>query len=363
MTSRRVYLNGRFCGQRLTGVQRYARETLLALDALLSDGQARAYRVELLLPRGTPRPALRSIECREVGPLSGHAWEQLVLPWTARDGLLWSFVPTGPVFARRQAVTIHDASPRAVPLAFQRRFRLFYGALLPLLAQTSEQVMTVSEFSRAEIAHYYGASAAKMQVTGEGWQHVTRVASEPEILQRHGLVPGRYVLAVSSMTAHKNFAVIARAIRYLSAKDYRIVLVGDHNARVFGPTQALDPARVTHVGYVTDGALRALYEHAGVFVYPSVYEGFGLPPLEAMAFGCPVITTNVASMPQVCGSGALYFAPHDERALASLIEQLMTDPQARAELVARARVELARHSWEATARIHLAAIEASLQRT
>jgi glycosyltransferase involved in cell wall biosynthesis len=359
----KVYLNGRFLGQRLTGVQRYARETLLALDNLLaSQPEGRRWSLDVLAPAGTQFPKLRAIGVQHVGPLQGHPWEQLSLPWAARDGLLWSFVPTGPVVAAAQSVTIHDATPRAVPYSFSWRFRTLYGLLLPHLARSAVQVMTVSEFSRGEVGRYYGADAKSLIVSGEGWQHAMRIAPDPSILEKHGLERGRYVLAVSSVTPHKNFAVLARAIGRLASSGTRMVIAGEINQRIFG---AIDPESlrsVTHVGYVTDSELRTLYEHAGVFVYPSLYEGFGLPPLEAMAFGCPVITADVASMPEVCGDGALYFAPHDDEMLASQIRRLMTDGEEREHLIRRANEQLSRHSWESSARKHLGAIELTLSR-
>lgn len=360
MASNKVYFNGRFLRQRETGVQRYAREILRELDALIESGApGLASSFCLLAPEQTELPRLRAIETRTVGPFSGHLWEQVTLPWAARDGLLWGFGPTGPLIHKRQAVTMHDANVRVVPQAYSWKFRAYYELTMPLLARRS-QVMTVSEFSRAEIARHFGAEFDSMRVSGEGWEHASRVESDCSILAEHGLKPGRYVLAVSSVTPHKNFAVIERAIACLAADNYRVAIAGEVNPRVFGSLPAKSLDSISMVGYVTNGALRALYENAGVFVYPSLYEGFGLPPLEAMACGCPVIASNAASIPEVCGDAALYFNPHNDHELAKLIQRVMSDEHARATMVAKGRAQLSKHSWEAAARAHFDAIESTL---
>jgi glycosyltransferase involved in cell wall biosynthesis len=358
-----VYINGRFAAQRQTGVQRYANETLRALDGLLSESSP-GFSTCLLVPPGTEHPQLRSIEVREVGPLHGHLWEQLTLPWASRGGLLWSFTPTGPLSVTNQAVTIHDVTTLVMPHSYSWKFRAWYGVALPTLARRSRKVLAVSEFSRQEIGRCLHTDVSDVRVTGEGWQHVMRVASDPSIISEHQLTPGRYVLAVSSVTAHKNFAVVERALARL-AGDYSVVIAGETQHAVFSSTRKASLDAVKLVGFVSDGALRALYENAGLFVFPSLYEGFGLPPLEAMAFGCPVLASRAASMPEVCGDGALYFEPHDDAQLATLIQRVMSNEDERRELVARGKARLAEHDWRRSARVHLAAMQEALgmQRT
>jgi glycosyltransferase involved in cell wall biosynthesis len=357
----KIYLNGRFLRQRQTGVQRYARETVLALDALLAESRdLDNLDLCLLAPKGEPLPRFARIRTREVGPFQGHVWEQLTLPLASRDGLLWSFAATGPLLRRHQTVTVHDASIRAVPDAFSWKFRVLYGAAIPLLTRNSPQVMTVSEFSRKEVARHFGVNPDALKVSGEGWEHTSRISADQRILMTHGLKPRRYVLAVSSVTPHKNFAVVGRALARLAAEDYRVVIAGEVNARVFGEVSPASMQSVEFVGYVSDAELKALYENAGVFVYPSLYEGFGLPPLEAMACGCPVLASRAASMPEVCGDAALYFEPHDDAALARLIERVMTNDEERSALAARGLAQLEQHSWAGAAKAHMAAMQQAL---
>jgi glycosyltransferase involved in cell wall biosynthesis len=359
--TKQVFINGKFLAQRLTGVQRYALETLLAMDGLIADGQVTTdFELTLLAPEGTVAPKLRAIGFRHVGPFSGHLWEQLTLARASRGALLWSFSALAPLLKQRQAVTIHDAAVRMVPQAYGLAFRALYELMLPVLARRSAQVMTVSEFSRGEIARCFGADARETRVTGEGWQHATRLQADTSILTTHGLAPRSYVFAASSVTPHKNFAVVARAIEALGDRGLQLVVAGESGHKRFGSVDMSGMRSVKFVGYVSDEQLRALYEQAAVFVFPSLYEGFGLPPLEAMAFGCPVIASSAASIPEVCGDAAAYFEPHDDAQLAGHIERLLSDPSERDRLVARGRERLAHHSWTACAREHLSAMAHTL---
>lgn len=350
-----IYLNGRFLAQRTTGVQRYALETLRALDELFDEPAHRNdIVVTLLVPPGAEPPPLRNIATRTIGQGSGQLWEQLWLPLYARDGILLSFAATGPLVLRRQVVTLHDASVYAVPNAFSWKFRAWYKLLMPWMAHRNPQTMTVSEFSRNELARYLRVKKERLHVSGEGWEHATRTPSDPDVLQQHGLQDRGYVLAVSSLSPHKNFEVVARAIADLPPGSIQVVVAGGMNERVFGNATPSTLHNLKRVGYVTDAQLRALYEHAAAFVYPSTYEGFGLPPLEAMALDCPVIAARAASMPEVCGDAALYFPPHDSAKLKELMLALLQNADLRETQIRKGRALLQQHSWRGAACEHLA---------
>jgi glycosyltransferase involved in cell wall biosynthesis len=354
-----IFINGRFLTQQVTGVQRFARETLHALDLLLAARASSPFEFVLLAPRGAAAPVLRRIRFQCVGPFSGHVWEQITLPRASRGGFLLNFGPTGPLVKRRQIVTIHDASVHVVPHAFSRAFRTWYKLTLPILAQRSAGVMTVSDFSRSEVIRYFGARAQAVCVSGEGWQHVLRAAPNPDVLHAHGLRPQEYVLAVSSVAPHKNFGVVARALSHLTDCHLKVAVVGATNARIFGYRGRAELKHLEFLGYVDDSSLRALYENAAAFIHPSLYEGFGIPPLEAMALGCPVIASNAASIPEVCGPGAWYFDPEDEADLARQIRRILSRPDEREKLRQLARRQLQKHSWEACARVFLDQLESA----
>src|SRR5690348_2390608 len=287
-TGGRVYLNGRFLLQAVTGVQRYAAEIAAALDRLLAESRP-GRPVVMLSPRGSPGapPSYRLIRHRAFGRLQGHLWEQLELPAAARDGFLVSLGNTGPVLQRRQLIVMHDANVYAHPEVYSRAFRSWYKALQRAYAHSRIALATVSEFSKGEIAHYLGLDAGRIfGPTLEGSDHMRRVEPDRAILARHRLVPRRYVLTVGSLAAHKNLAALAVTAAELDRRGLILAVVGSGNPAVFGADAAGAPGSARFLGRVSDGELRALYEEAACFVFPSRHEGFGIPPLEAMACNC-----------------------------------------------------------------------------
>lgn len=354
---RDVYINGRFLTQRVTGIQRYARETLSELDQLLGASPPAGWRFTLVTPRHTESPALRHIACREVGALSGHAWEQLELPRYTRDGLLLSFCSTGPLLKKRQIITVHDASVYRVPEAFSFRFRAWYQLMIRWVVARAPRTLAVSEFAAAEIVRFFGGERGRISVTTEGWQHLSRHVSDDSVLAEHGLVPGRYVLAVSSPTPNKNFGLVLRAAAELAADGLQFAIAGAADPRVFAAAEALPHASVKRLGYVSDAQLKALYEHALCFVFPSKYEGFGIPPLEAMSCGCPVLAADIGAVREVCGDAVTYFDPEDHRTLARELRALARAADDRARLQQRGLQRAQAFSWRASAERNLTAVQ------
>jgi glycosyltransferase involved in cell wall biosynthesis len=361
----KVALNGRFLFQRVTGVQRHARELVRALDSLLDGDPEARRRLELSLfvpPGGELELQLSRIKVRRVGQLLGQPWEQLELPVYTRGQLLVNLANTAPAFLRQQLVTIHDASVFAVPEAYSRPFRRWYQWLLPRLARRARQVLTDSEFSRSELVRWLGVAAAKVRVVPCGHEHILRTTPDPSVLPRHGLGARPYVLAVSSLSRHKNLEAVAEAVRLLEPARWDYVLAGPSNPRVFGASAVDAPGRVVHLGYVSDGELRALYERAACLVYPSRYEGFGIPPLEAMACGCPVIASRTTALPEVCGDAALYVDPDDPRQLAAAIRRVLCEDGMGDDLRRRGQQRAERWTWSRSAAETLAAVREAMAR-
>ena len=349
----RVFINGRFLAQRITGVQRTALETVRALDRMASTGDPALDGLDIvvLAPRSAHTASgLTRIPVHHVGASSGHAWEQIELPWHARSGILISLANGAPVVHRRQSVTIHDASVFAVPESYSMAYGMWYRRLLPALGRVAWRIVTDSEFSRDELARYAGMSRARMRVVPLGAEHILAVPCDVGILTHHQLGRRPFVLAVSSNSRHKNIQALCQATRLLDPHAFDLVVAGSSNARVFDAVGLPWPSHVKHLGYVTDGQLRALYSHAGVFVYPSLYEGFGLPPLEAMACDCPVVVSRAASLPEVCGDAAVYCDPHDPGDIARGIESVMQDDSLRRNLKARGAARAREFTWDRSAR-------------
>jgi glycosyltransferase involved in cell wall biosynthesis len=353
----KLILNGRFLSQRVTGVQRHARELVRALDRRLEHDTLAGMDVSLLIPPdATLDLDLARIVTRRVGKLRGPLWEQVELPWFSRGQLLLNLANTGPAWAGRQVVTIHDASVFAVPAAYSPAFRHYYRALQPHLAKRAERVLTDSEFSRAELSRWMGVPDRKIRVVPCGHEHILTVPADPSILARHRLGGRPYILAVGSLSRHKNLETVFAAFRLLRGHAWDFVLAGPVNRRVFGSVAEGPPIQIVQVGYVSDAELRALYQSASCLVYPSRYEGFGLPPLEAMACGCPVIVSRCASLPEVCGDAALYVDPDDPQGLAGTIPWILCE-EGRSEEMRRRGRERAKHwTWDRAAEQLLGAI-------
>jgi glycosyltransferase involved in cell wall biosynthesis len=251
---------------------------------------------------------------------------------------------------RAQLVTLHDAGAFATPGSYSFLFRTWYRISFRVLAHRAAAITTVSAFSKAELARYCCPPGREIHVVSEGGDHVHHVEPDQSVLRTHGLRPQAYVLAVGSMSRHKNFAVVDAAMQLLPASGFDFAVAGDANAAVFGSDGAPRVVGFKRLGYVPDAELRALYESAGCFVFPSLYEGFGLPPLEAMACGCPVIASSAGSIREVCGDAALYFDPQDPASLAVQIGRVMNDPGLREELRERGKRQAARFTWARAAR-------------
>lgn len=357
---RRLVYNGRFLAQPPTGVQRFGLETLRALDRLIGRDPrlVEGTTWQLALPHDArDPPLLEHFEIRVLPMLRGHAWEQLTLAAFARGAYLFNPGYSGPWFQREQWITVHDAGTRAHPQTYSRRYRWLHDALVSHLAPRVDTLATVSTFSAQELAMRFGVKRDDIVLARSGWEHVTGPVDDAAVLRRHGLASGGYLLAVGSLKASKNFGLIAQALQRVGDVGLPpLAVVGSTDAGVYRGVAELPSAGVRMLGAVPDDELHALYRHAAWFIFPSLYEGFGLPPLEAMANGCPVLAARAASIPEVCGDAAIYFDPHDPESLAARLRQIaaLDDPPAlRRTLNERAAHRLALYRWEVNARIVL----------
>jgi glycosyltransferase involved in cell wall biosynthesis len=348
---KRVLVNGRFLGQRITGAQRYARELLQGIDTcLMEDGARSQFSFTVLVPENTPRPSLSAVGLRAVGRTQGHLWEQVTLPRHTADSMLLNLCNSAPLAGRNMVATILDASVYAVPEAYSPAFRIWYRVMFPIVGRRARWVITISEFSRRELQRFAGINPARSLVVPGSGEHILRIPASDAALRRLNIRSGRYILAVSSKSRHKNLSGIADALRLVGDQPFDVVLAGGGNSRVFRDGAAGLTNRIRVAGYVTDSELRGLYQHAACLLYPSLYEGFGLPPLEAMTCGCPVIASRVASLPEVCGEAAMYCDPEDPSDIARAIRAVMNDDDQRRTLRQRGLEQAARFRWSKSAR-------------
>jgi glycosyltransferase involved in cell wall biosynthesis len=347
-----ILINGRFLSQPQSGVQRFACEITAAL-------LARDRNINVVVPPGTQLDGSISWDrVRAVGKRRGQAWEQLDLPQHIGGAVLLNLGNTAPLRARRQVVVIHDAGWAATPEAYTRAFRVWYRTLQMLLVRTSARLVTVSAFARAEIARTLRVDPARITVVPEGAEHITRLPPDPAVLEHAALARGRYVLAIGNIAAHKNLPALRELARALAGRGQMLAIAGASAAGVFRNGADLpQPARL--LGRPDDPKLRALYEHAACLVFPSLYEGFGLPAVEAMACRCPVAAADIQGLRETCGEAATYFNPRSSASIAETVLALLDDP-ARAEAMREAgAARAAKFTWSRAADA-LAAVAANV---
>jgi len=295
----------------------------------------------------------------------GNAWEQFVLPNAARGKFLFSPANTGPLSVSNQVVTIHDVAPlersfygEELNANIDLKARTWYQFLTSRLVKRAVHVITISEFSKQRLMENTGLAADRVTVIPNGVDKRFAPFPKAELsdkLSNLQLPCLHYILCVGSLEPRKNLARLLQAWSQIQPEvpdDVWLVLTGKKgNDRVFANDVALSrlPSRVHLTGHVPDDALPALYAGALVFAFPSVYEGFGLPPLEAMASGVPVLTGNRTSLPEVVGDAGVMVDPYDVEAIAQGLRRLIEDsalrPQLRAKGLERARM----FTWEKTA--------------
>lgn len=337
-----IVVNARFLTQRTTGIQRFATEIARELLVLRGD-------VVLAVPRGPIDPhGLDETRIHRVGRLAGHAWEQIDLPLFARrrSAVVLGLASTGPVWYRPQVSTHHDVTWLRHPESFGRRFRAVYGLVVPRLIARSERLLTVSAFSRGEIAAHFGVPPERFTIVPNAADARFRPADADA-----AAATGRYLLAVSSPNAHKNFARMIEAFERFSRAhpDVELRVVGSQTRSFARQEYAGVGQRVRFLGRVDDDELTALYRGALAFVFPSLYEGFGIPPLEAQQCGCPVIAARAASLPDVLGDAALYIDPYDVDDLSGAMARVVDDDGLRTRLSRAGLRNAERFSWRASA--------------
>jgi glycosyltransferase involved in cell wall biosynthesis len=349
----------------MTGVQRSAYEIV---NRLLSH-EDKDYR--LISPHFSGKSAVR-LPVEQCGYIRlGHLWEQVELPRLVRKlgkrGILYSPMTSGPLAVDRQVLTVHDLFPVEHPEWFSHAFSAWYRWLWPRLLRRVAFVVTNSHYTRERILDHYGLPETKVVTCHFAQNEQFRPLPAGEIDQfcvEHHL-PERYLLYIGSIEPRKNLATLAAAWKQTAARAEGVKLViagGAARKAVFNSgksgAEALNDPTIHLLGYVPDECLPLLYGGAEAFALPSLAEGFGLPVLEAMACGTPVICSNVTALPEISGEAACLIPPLEVEAWTEAIDSVLSDSDLRRRLGQAGLRQASNFSWFRTAEAISSLLEA-----
>lgn len=339
-----IIVNARFLTQSMTGVQRFAVEICLELKKLFGE------QIKFVAPDAIVlKDYAEALGVEVIGTHQGHLWEQWDLPRYLRSQgspLLLCLCNTAPLCYKNKVVTVHDVAFEAYPQTFSKSFLYVYKFMIPRIMRSAKKVITVSEFSKDEIVKYYGINRNKIAVVynavGDGFKKVA-----DDELQKQ-----KYLLAVSSLNYRKNFLAVLEAFDIFEKEDNEtsLYIIGDlknSNFKGIDIDRYRQNPRIKFLGRVSDADLVRYYSNASAFVYPSIYEGFGIPPLEAQTCGCPVLVADIPSLREVVADSGIYCNPYDVKDIANGMKSVLASGE---ELKAKGAENIKRFSWENSAR-------------
>lgn len=316
---RELVINGRFLTQQRTGVQSFAHSVCEELKGKTE--------FTVLVPTGTAIKNLSFADhVMEIGQLKGHLWEQMSLPTYLRKhkgAFLLNLCNTGPLLFRDQLVVIHDLAFLENPDWFSASFAKYYSWLMPKIVGRSKLIGTVSQTIEADLRSHFSLRDKNIVVLGNKVNSMLLSANSiapgnPNIL------PGKYFLMLGSMDPRKNFSMVEELFKE-KFPDVRLVIAGGTNSNFKIVNSATDSKNIIRLGYTSTENLRWLYENALGFINPSLYEGFGIPNLEAFALSCPVFCSDISVFREVCAKGANYFDPTDPETLYTILQSVLNN--------------------------------------
>ncbi len=365
---------------RQAGISRLIHATIQGLQALDQQNEYTVFVGDRRVPDGYIANRRWRISASLL-PTSNRAmrilWEQAVLPWSAlraRADLLHALAFVGPLACPLPTVvTVYDLSFLLFPEAFNRINRAYLSTMTPHSVRAARRVIAISESTKRDLVRLAHVPAERVDVVYPGLEPDIRRVDDATALadfrRRNGL-PEHFVLFVGTLEPRKNVAALVQAyaiLRRRGVSSHALVLAGSKGWRYQSIMAAIEQSGVAGdiimPGYVGRSDLPMLYSAASAFVYPSIYEGFGLPVLEAMACGAPVITSNVSSLPEVAGEAALLVDPNDSDGLATALERVIRSRDLQAELRALGAKQAATFTWERMARATRDVYEKALNKT
>lgn len=337
-------VNGRFLTQKPTGVHRYAFEICNQLADLGVD-------FYVAVPKEINPDYKLNFKTIQCGSLNSHLWEQISLPkYLKKHGspLLLSLSGCGPLNYSNQIITIHDVSHERHPEWFSKNYCRFYGYMMPRIGKKAHAVITVSEFSKKEIEETLNIQSDKIYVINCSIPSYHTIGEGK--VENENNSDERYIVSVSSMDPRKNFIRLVEAFNKIEDKSVKLYIVGMQFKAFNTPDMAqLVQDNVILTGYLDDESLQNMYKKALFSVYPSLYEGFGIPPLESMSYGCPVIVSDIPALREINGDAAMFINPLDVADISFKMDLLIRDAELRNELSKKGREQVKKYSWTKSA--------------
>jgi glycosyltransferase involved in cell wall biosynthesis len=347
--------------ERMSGIPRLVLSTLESLSRIDSENEYLLYSHKPLrqLPAGDRfRPRTGS------GRIWGSVWIQSALPsLLVRDkvDVFWGTQHVLPIWgapAVSMVVTVHDLVPYLFPGTMRRRNLLLSRLLLPASLRRAQAIVTVSDSTRRDLLRFFSLKTPLVETVYAGLASTfarppDRAGLAARLAADFGLSPP-YLLGVGTLEPRKNIGTTLRAFALLAERiPHRLVLVGGRGWKSRGLLEEMEKGpwrdRLLYTGHVREDQLPDLYAGADVFLFPSLYEGFGSPLLEALACGVPVVTSNVSSLPEVAGDAGILIDPGRPQEMADAVMAILTDPERRQRMIVRGRERAAEFTWDKAA--------------
>lgn len=334
----KVIINGRFLIHRVTGVERYAREILSELDKLIAPES-----MEMAVPPEVEDiPVYKNIKVVKIGRLHNRLWEHVSFPWYVkkRKGISLNLCNVAPL-SNPGIVCIHDMKIKAHPEYFSKKFRIWYKLLFWNQTKRAKKIITVSEFSKKELKKYYNVPDEKIVVIPNAWQHYEKIEYDENTLKKYKLNKNGFYFAMGSMEPNKNFRWIAETA--IKTPDNIYAIAGSINNKVFSEGVGGEcPTNVKLLGFVSDKEAKTLMRDCKAFLFPSIYEGFGIPPLEAMSAGCKnIVVSDTEVMHEIFGDSVEYIQYKRDKTEENHLER---EEQKKMKV-------LSRYSWNISAKL------------
>lgn len=340
-------VNGRYLTQKASGVHRYAFEICNMLHKMGVD-------FHVAIPQEIESDykfEFKTVKCGSIR--NGHLWEQISLPRYLKSidsPLLISFTSCGVLAYSNQIITVHDVSHERFPEWFSKGYYRYYHFMMPRIARKSHAVLTVSQFSKREIEKVFDLPGDKIHVIHSNVPFHNKPSREEILNYERPADTERYIIAVSNMDPRKNFIQLIKAFNNIKDKTVKLYIIGMRQKAFNTPDlEGLVHERVYLPGFVDDAQLQKMYQNALLSIYPSLYEGFGLPPLESMTFGCPAIVSDIPALKEVTQDAGLYVDPNNIDDITAKIDLLLEDKDLQQSLRLKGLEQIKKYSWETSA--------------